>query len=351
MSKIERLTKEQVARIPEFVERWTDIGLCTKPANRPDAERAVALAYKAAGLPPPTSIVWLGSPLATSLAGAMVRAPVRDQVWAQVWAQVWDQVWDQVWAQVRGQVWAQVWAQVRGQVWDQVWDQVGDQVWDQVGAQVRDQVWDHIYGQHDASWLSFYAFLRDVCSVHGTDKLDGLMLLAQSSGWALPFERICFISDRNNILNRDERGRLHCLNGPALAYPDGFAIYAVHGLRLTGDAPDYIDHPGNLRTKRIDAEKNVEVRRVLMELYGQARYLADSGAQEVASDARGVLYRKELPGDEPLVMVKLRNSTPEPDGSFKDYFLRVPPTMQTAAQAVAWSFDQGEDAYAPVVET
>ena len=41
----------------------------------------------------------------------------------------------------------------------------------------------------------------------------------------------------------------------------------------------------------------------------------------------------------------------EPDGSFKDYFLRVPPNMERARQAVAWTFDKAENEYAPCLET
>ena len=37
--KIEKLTPEQIARFPEFVERWTNIGLSTAPADRPRAEK------------------------------------------------------------------------------------------------------------------------------------------------------------------------------------------------------------------------------------------------------------------------------------------------------------------------
>jgi hypothetical protein len=41
MSLIEKLTDEQIARFPEFVERWTKIGLCTDPADRPRVEAAI----------------------------------------------------------------------------------------------------------------------------------------------------------------------------------------------------------------------------------------------------------------------------------------------------------------------
>ena len=57
-----------------------------------------------------------------------------------------------------------------------------------------------------------------------------------------------------------------------------------------------------------------------------------------------------------FLMVKVVNSTPEPDGSFKDYFIRVPPAFgdgqHTARSAVAWTFEESDEAdYAPLVET
>ena len=79
--------------------------------------------------------------------------------------------------------------------------------------------------------------------------------------------------------------------------------------------------------------------------------LVDAGAKVVASDRYGKLLRQELDGDEPIVMVQVVNSTPEPDGHFKDYFIRVPPEIQTAHEAVAWSFGKTTKEYAPLIET
>jgi len=86
--------------------------------------------------------------------------------------------------------------------------------------------------------------------------------------------------------------------------------------------------PEWITVKHIADEENAEVRRVLIERYGLTRYLLDSGAQKIAEDEFGEVYRTELPGDEPLVMVKVINSTPEPDGSRRPYFLRVHPEMR-----------------------
>lgn len=50
-------------------------------------------------------------------------------------------------------------------------------------------------------------------------------------------------------------------------------------------------------------------------------------------------------------MVEVVNSTAEPDGSFKDYWIRVPPSVGSAREAVAWTFDVQADEYAPAVQT
>ena len=55
--------------------------------------------------------------------------------------------------------------------------------------------------------------------------------------------------------------------------------------------------------------------------------------------------------DEPVAMVEVVNSTPEPDGSRRTYFLRVPPSMRRAREAVAWTFGMAGHEYRPAQES
>ena len=66
---IRSLTREQKARFAEWRDKWIEIGLCTKPANREQAEKAIVAAYAVAGLAAP-KIVWCGSPLSQGLTRA-----------------------------------------------------------------------------------------------------------------------------------------------------------------------------------------------------------------------------------------------------------------------------------------
>jgi hypothetical protein len=367
MSRIESLSEAQIAKFPEYIKNWTDIGLSTLPACRETAEQGIREMYAAAGLAPPKKIVWCGSPLSQGLTRAIIidkklNELIGDSVRDSVWASVWASVRDSVWASVRASVGDSVGASVRDSVWDSVWDSVGASVWDSVGASVGDSVrasvgdsvrasvWDSVrdsvgnsvgnsvYGQHDASWLAFYKYFHDELNlVEQTKKLNGLWLLAKSAGWTIPHENICWVSERHNILERDERGRLHSTTGPACAYPDGWAIYAVHGVRVPADI---IEDRASITVARIDSEANAEVRRVMIDLYGPKRYLADSGAvvvHELPADHAIVglrsarLLRKDVRDDEPIIMVDLLNSTPEPDGTTKRYMLRVDPNAYNAA--------------------
>jgi hypothetical protein len=118
--------------------------------------------------------------------------------------------------------------------------------------------------------------------------------------------------------------RLHNSSGAALR-SDVENLYFWHGVMVPAFV---VTKPEWITLKHIADEENAEVRRIFIDRYGLGRYLIDSGAQRLAEDEFGELYRTQIPGDEDLVMVKVLNSTAEPDGSFKPYFLRVHPELR-----------------------
>jgi len=142
--------------------------------------------------------------------------------------------------------------------------------------------------------------------------------------------------------------RLHCADGPAVAWPTGARYYFWRGIQV---AEPIIMQPEALTAQRAVAERNAEVRRIIIERIGHERFLLESKATPIHQDETGSLYRVPVMDDEPIVLVHVTNATTEPDGSLKRYVLRVPPTMQRARQAVAWTFGMREDQYAPTRET
>ena len=336
------LTQEQKDKFPEFLDRWMAVGLSNAPADRKTAERGVVEAYRAAGLEPPKHFFWLGSPLAGALVdtvAAKVAEPVAGETKRerpkQDYAPRILSVVDSVMP-----VLAEICAVKKA-------DPIKSEFVIECLADL--QLHNAAYGQHDASILCFYDFFAQVCGVEECRKLEGLNLIAQSCGWWWAYEDVAILTERPTSLSLDDRGRLHSDSDWAIYYPDGFGYCLVHGVEV----PEHVVlDPSKITVKEIAAEQNVEVRRVMIEKYGQARYILDSGATLMHKDDWGELYRKEVSKDEPILMVKVVNSTPEPDGSgYRDYFLRVPPTTTTAREGVAWTFAQPAETYAPEVET
>ena len=315
----QELTPAQRARFPEFVSRWTDIGLCTAAADRPRAEAAIRAMYAAAKLSPP-HVVWCGSPLSQGLTRAIVRT-LPASVWASVGASVWDSVWDSVRDSVG--------ASVRDSVRASVRDSVRASVWDSVGASVNESA----YGAHDAGWLSFYSFFRDVLGLADqTAPLCGLLELAHSAGWALPHEKLCWVSERHNVLRRNELGRLHATDGPAVSYPDGWQIFAVNGTRIPGE---WITDPKTLTPEAALGQSNVELRRAAVELLGWHKVLSNLPHRVIDADVNpqiGTLLSVDLPDAPNSRFIRVEC------GTRRTFALPVPPEMTTAREANAWTY-------------
>jgi hypothetical protein len=157
------------------------------------------------------------------------------------------------------------------------------------------------------------------------------------------------------VLRCDDRGRPHAPDGPAIAWPDGLEAFAWHSVPVERWV---IENPGRITVAAIDGERNVERRRVLVERFGEERLIREGGAELVAEDETGRLWRHPIEEPrrwvrtaEPIVMVEVHNSTPEPDGSRRTYYLRVPPSVRTAREAVAWTFGLGAVEYRPEAES
>ena len=294
---IDTLTVEQEAMLAQVRDEWTAVGLSTEPANRPAAEEGVRQAYRRAGMEPPSVVIWLGSPYAGCVASAMLSQ-----------------------------------------------DQVGGQVWDQV----RGQVWDAVWGQHEAGYLGWC----DAMQLIGVNlDVAGLSTVARNAGWWWPMRDTVILTDRPDTLHRDPQGRLHCETGPALRYRDGWAIHAIHGVRVPADL---IEHGWDVA--RILEEGNAEVRRAAIELTGWDRFIADAGLTLVASapdpgNPPHELELYDLPDrlrdmyDDQARILLCTNGSVEPDGTRRRYGLPVPAHHNDPVAAAADLYGWPAEAY------
>ncbi len=156
------------------------------------------------------------------------------------------------------------------------------------------------------------------------------------------FEQICFVCEYPVSAAVNARGQLHATDSAAMVFRDGFKVYSIDGVLVPQSS---IEAPGEITIEQIENEQNIEVRRIMIARYGIEKYLNDSNAVVIDSDQYGTLYKKTNRSDEPLVVVRVRNPTPELDGTHNEYFLRVPPFMVSARAAVAWTFTLEAEQY------
>ncbi|HXV93343.1 MAG TPA: hypothetical protein VD813_08610, partial [Pseudonocardia sp.] len=96
----------------------------------------------------------------------------------------------------------------------------------------------------------------------GGSVVAGLAEAARSAGRFWPMREVVVFTERPIALHRDTRGRLHRDDGPAAAWPDGFAVWAWHG---TPVARHVIEDPASVTDEEIDDEPREQVRALLVE--------------------------------------------------------------------------------------
>jgi hypothetical protein len=247
----------------------------------------------------PRGVIVVDSPMAAQIAAnllsrdqvaqvAQVRAQVGDQVAqvAQVRAQVYDQVGDQVGAQVRAQVDDQVREQVRAQVYDQVGDQVGAQVYYEQSWATSLIGWCSL-----AAWCDYY---DRACGITNEVARTMIAYMRCRPSYTIA-TRDWLIVSRSPVVKRDAEHRLHCEDGPAVRYTDGWSIYAWHGTRIPAE---WITHRATLTAATALTHENLEQRLAACQILGWEKILSELDARTIDTDHPriGTLVEVDLPG-------------------------------------------------------
>jgi uncharacterized protein DUF6745 len=363
-----------------YLQRWAAAQLACAPANRRVADEGVRLAYATAGLNPPQRIVWCGGPL--EITDALKRVRATDRVGASVKAQVFDQVRQQVgiFAEVFCNEVIAAAARLTNDA-PQRSPMHGYDAYKAVSAAVdrcvrdaasldlatltirarhallrlrgmprvlpRESFEEVAVGPSDFACLGPYAYLHDVLAwQEPAQSMRGWWTIVKNAGWIVPYEHVCWICEPPSTLHWDARGRLHRLKGPALCYRDGWCVHVWKGVQVPAWM---IEHPELITPARIDDTFDPVLRNSMIEIMTPERFVQTGGVAKVAEDEAGVLWRKTWSFRGVAIgswcAVEVVNA-PEPDGSCRHYFLRVPSSMRAAREAVAWTYGVSQQEYA-----
>ena len=207
------------------------------------------------------------------------------------------------------------------------------------------------YWRFDVSWISATHFGALQNKKPDVLKWTEPVLKAFIAGcWLLHFTDDTLYWVAKPRVHKETNRRLHNANGPALE-SDVENLYFWHGVLVPAFV---IVKPEWITIKHIQTEDNAEVRRVMIERYGEDRYIVDSGMKPVAHDeVFGTLYVEPQEAGTPVAKIRVVNRSPEPDGSFKPYWLDVNPAhyggdagrVPQAAIASTWRTKDGALAF------
>jgi len=364
-----------------YLDHWGAVRMSCEAADRPTAEEGIRQAYAAVGLAPPDRIVWCDGPM--EIAKRLATASPDEPIGANLKAEVFDRVRDKVgtlaeifWKEVviaaselseNGTIHAALGEHNRCKT---VSKAVNRAVANAVDAYLcrlsvrarhlalrwrslphllpRSTFEEVAVGPDQLASLGVYEYLHDVMpSGELTRPMQGIWQIAKSADWIVPHEHVCWVSERPKLLRVDAAARLHCPDGPALQYPDGWRVYAWKGVQV----PDWmIEHPEKITPDAVADVIDPKLRNCMIEIMTPERFVGMGGASHVSEDDTGILWRKLWRYRGVTIGswtgVEVVNGTPEPDGSCRRYVLRVPSGMRTAREAVAWTYGLSPERYA-----
>lgn len=362
MTKIDKLTPEQEAKLIEFRDEWRKIGLATGAANMDAVKPVITEMYAAIGKPAP-EFVNARSPMHAILLlnerENQLKVKRRFKIMNHFMKHLREELKDQLWKQRRDCLDYYVWRCVTHQLWHQDWYSLGDhilqQIWKEHNQQLQDHAakifFTHLNGSLESDWIASYlfpdAYIKPMYTDEQRHQLNWWATLAQNSFWWYSFEKVCVVCDRPSAIHFDNQNRLHCEDDAAIRFSDGWGVYTWHGVLVS---EEIIMQP--ITYQRILDERNAEIKRVMIERYGEENFIRELGADPLHEDAFGKFYRVDYGDKEPLCLVRVVDPSTD-----RVYFLQVPPVdaqgniMERAKQAVAWTFGLSEDEYQPLKET
>lgn len=205
------------------------------------------------------------------------------------------------------------------------------------------------WGSQDLYWLQFYRFIVNELPVnlHGVDNLETYFNLYSKVGWIFPYEGACILTRQPTEIHTGADGIVrHNEHGPAIKFADGFGVYCLNGVNMTGC--EHLLSP-DADIKEILNVQNVEQRGELIKLRGPENMLKEIGAElldigEIATntiDENGnivnhmapyELYRVPIFEDMPRIGLKMVNPSVEEETPFE----WVHPDCKTIEEANNW---------------
>lgn len=122
------------------------------------------------------------------------------------------------------------------------------------------------------AWAGWYEGAKAIGVEFNKEKYEKLRNWCLHCTFVVPYDELCVYSDRPVSIKWDD-SQLHCEDGPAILYSDGWSVWSIRGVRVN---EQIVMRPETQTIQQINSEKNEEVRRIRIDRFGWMRYLEES---------------------------------------------------------------------------
>ena len=206
-----------------------------------------------------------------------------------------------------------------------------------------------ITSSFDIHW-GYYDFFFSIIKDKTLDQVKPYIALYKSCGGSYLSGDNIILYPKPTQIHVDQEGAPHSPDSPALDFDGHYTVYALHGVILDEKT---IMRPNDITPQEIIDERNTTIANIKMERLTIPNFMAkvcptildeDYDSQGNSRKLLHVKFGNDMT-DGRIVCVEV--ICPSTD---KQYLLRVPPTMETCAEAIAWTFGMDKKDYAPIIE-
>lgn len=197
-----------------------------------------------------------------------------------------------------------------------------------------------------SGWVAYLSFFRRVAKLDiDYSKFEHYEKATIHGGPRYMFEDFCIISDRPELIRKDETNGPHCADGPSHRWRDGWELYFWRGTRVP---KAWIMDKANVSAASVLSWPNIERRRAGCEILGWDKVLGSLPHRVIDKDPEaqiGTLLEIDLPDSpgERFVQVLC--------GTGRTFMIPVEKSAKTALEAVASTYGLSAKDYKLEVRT
>ena len=169
-----------------------------------------------------------------------------------------------------------------------------------------------------------------------------LQALEYGLGYRVEWEDTLYLVPTPLVLI-DERNRFHSTEKPAIRWKNGHEFYYIHGVNVD---EKIVKYPEKLTKKDWINQTNLEVRRIIQDR--MPNFVEKIGAKSINYAKGYELFEIDVNPDPEKIAHYLKMKDTSTD---RIYYLRVPPNINNAPDALAWSFNLSVEEYKPIQES